>query len=337
MKIIRKEEDVSNKESTFSKKKKQKKNPWGKKERFVIIGILFLTAFSSAILAISARSWKLPGFPKLKAPSFEFEKTYVYEKDIIKKSDENIEKIKEIFKKETNKLSGVYAFEVVLLDTNVVFGVNEQTKLQAASLIKLPVMALLYEKAQTGSLDLDYTYTLKNSDKKAGSGSLYSKPEGTKITYRNLAQLMGKESDNTAFAIAVDILGEEEIESFIKRVGMYETSLSENTTTPYDIGIFFKKLWSGDILNHQYKEELLNSLTDTIYEDYLPKGIPEEIDVSHKYGRELHVLNDAGIVRSEPPFVLVLMSEGIVESEAEKIFPILSRKLYQEITSLYKI
>jgi hypothetical protein len=35
---------------------------------------------------------------------------------------------------------------------------------------------------EQGSIDLDTKYKIKNSDKVAGAGSLYSKPEGYEIT-----------------------------------------------------------------------------------------------------------------------------------------------------------
>ena len=69
-------------------------------------------------------------------------------------------------------------------------------------------------------------------------------------------------------------------------------------------------------------------LTDTIYESWVPEGIPDEIDVAHKFGRELHVVNDAGIVFAEEPFVLVIVSKGVVEREADEIFPELARLVF---------
>ncbi|MBI3443509.1 serine hydrolase, partial [Candidatus Woesebacteria bacterium] len=62
--------------------------------------------------------------------------------------------------------------------------------------------------------------------------------------------------------------------------------------------------------------------------DWIVKGIPEDVRVAHKYGRELHVVNDAGIAFTDKPFILVIMSKGIVEKEADAIFPELARIVY---------
>jgi len=112
---------------------------------------------------------------------------------------------------------------------------------------------------------------------------------------------------------------------------MVDTSLTKNETTPYDIGIFFEELWRGNLLSEESKKELLESLTDTIYEDWLSAGVPESIRVAHKFGRELHVVNDAGIVYSQKPFIVVLLSKGIVEAEADAIFPELAKMVYEAV------
>lgn len=54
-----------------------------------------------------------------------------------------------------------------------------------------------------------------------------------------------------------------------------------------------------------------------------------EIRVAHKYGVEDNVVNDAGIVFGEKPFVLVIMSKGVVVEEANEVFPKLARIFYE--------
>jgi hypothetical protein len=42
------------------------------------------------------------------------------------------------------------------------------------------------------------------------------------------------------------------------------------------------------------------------------------------------VVNDAGIIFSDQPFVLVIMSQGVNEEEADKVVPELARMIYLE-------
>lgn len=317
------------------KKRKEPPKPWGKKERIIVLAALLTTVLTSAILALSARDFNLPGFPKLTLKGRDFNIVNPFSEETIvlggKKETPNTRgtDIKRLFADKTKNLSGTYTLYIVELDGGVGFGMGEGEVMTAASLIKLPIFIALYREAESGSIDLETKYTLKNSDKRTGSGSLYGKPAGTVLTYRELAKLMGKESDNTAYNILKNLLGEEKIISAIKDSGMENTSVAENTTTPKDVGILFQKLWNGDLVNEKNKEEIFSYLTDTIYENWMSGSIPPEIDVIHKYGREIHVVNDAGIIKSQKPFVLVIMSKGVVEDQADKVFPELARSIYE--------
>ncbi|OGM25681.1 hypothetical protein A2962_03875 [Candidatus Woesebacteria bacterium RIFCSPLOWO2_01_FULL_39_61] len=313
------------------KKRKEPPKPWGKTERLLVLLVLILTAGTSSFLALQSRGWKLPGLPRLKIPSISIpflgEKTIIIEGD--KKNQGMKEKATVAFKSMTKELSGVYGLYVLRLDDGSNYGVNENEIFQAASLIKLPVIFAMYKEAEGGNIDLDNKYRLKRTDKVAGSGSLYQKSEGYLITYREMVRLMGKQSDNTAFNILVKLLGKDKIESVIKELGMIQTSLDKNETTPEDVGIFFDRLYNGNLISDASTNEILEDLTDTIYEDWLVAGIPGVIRVAHKYGRELHIVNDAGIILSDKPFVLVIMSKGIVEKEADEIFPVITRAVYE--------
>ena len=313
-----------------SRRKKKDPLPWGKKERYLIFYVFIATIFTSTILAFSARSWKLPGLPKLSIPTYR-KGPIVIEKDKTE-LDEKAKQATSFFKKNTKSLSGVYGLYVVRLNSGVGYGVNENDIFEPASLNKLPVMLAMYIEVENNNLDLETTYVLKDSDKVAGSGSLYGKPEGYELTYRDILSYMGKESDNTAANIAKTFLGEEKIKQAIGIVGMNDTVvIGENQkTTPYDIGVFFKKLWEGDIVSKKHRDELLGFITDTIYEKWLAAGIPSSIDVAHKYGRETHVVNDAGIIFADEPFIMVLLSKGVVENEADKAFPELSKIIYDQ-------
>lgn len=326
-----KKEDSEKKSKRGRRKKKGEIIPWSKKERTLVLGVLAATVIASGILALSARSWKLPNMPRIKLPSFEGETI------VLRGNRENEKKAQEaiaLFKNKVRPLSGVYGLYVLRLDDASDYGVDEDEIFEAASLVKLPVMVGMYMEAEEGNIDLDDEYTLKSSDKIAGSGSLYSEPEGTVLTFRQLVEYMGQESDNTAFGIARGILGEEKIEEVIKEMGMEDTSLSDNETTPRDIGVFFKNLWDGQVISQEAKDELLGYMTDTIYESWIPEGLPN-IRVAHKFGREVHVVNDAGIVLADDPFVLVVLSKGVVEREADEVFPELARMIYQVETSRY--
>lgn len=326
------EETSEGQEKEVPKRRRRKKEeppkPWGKTERYLVLIVLGSTVLTAIFLGLNARSWKLPGLPRLSLPKGVLEETYVFEG---KPPEKDSTKIIGEFNRLTKELSGVYGLYVVNLNTDETFGVNEDEVFTAASLIKLPVMAAMYSEYEKGNINLDKKYSLKDEDRVGGSGSIVYKETGTEYSYRELVNFMGQQSDNTAFNVSVKLLGEELVNNYIKEIGMTDTSYDENTTTPRDIGIFFKKLWGGKLIKKANRDELLKSLTNTIYEDWIKAGIPNA-RVAHKFGREIHVLNDAGIVFASDPYVLVIMSKGIIESEADDLFPRLSSAVHNFVT-----
>lgn len=311
---------------TRKKKEPEKPKPWGKNERYMVLIVLLSTVVASGLLALSARSWKLPNLPRVQLPQDAFSETYVVERAAPSSKSEVAIRA---FEQATRGLSGVYGFYVYDLVSGTSYGLHQEETFQAASLIKLPVMAALYMEAEAGRISLSSEYSLEEDDKIGGAGSIQYAPAGSVYTFDQLGMHMGKESDNTAFGVVRTRIGDKKINSVIDTFGMPDTSLSDNITTPSDIGRFFKKLWEARIISRESRNKILSHLTDTWYESHLAAGIPEDVAVAHKYGREVHVVNDAGIVLSDDPFVLVIMSKGVVEREADEVFPLLSTLLYE--------
>lgn len=330
-----KEKEVDEKETKQAKRGKKKeekkaKKPWGKLERYIVFFTLLITITISGVLAIAARSWKLPNIPRVTLPENVFEETFVIENKNPTESHQDIEKQ---FSQKTQQLSGVYGFSILNLVDDTKYGLFENESFQAASLIKLPLMSYVYELAEDDRLNLESIYTLTEEDKVGGSGSLQYAEAGTAKTFRELVELMGQQSDNTAFSILLTKVGEEKLQSYIDEIGMTHTRVATNQTTISDITLYFKKLWEKRLISEEHRDELLGFLTDTIYEEYLPSLLPDDIDVAHKYGRELHVINDAGIVFTGRPFVMVIMTKGVVEKEADQVFAELASLLYNYETS----
>ncbi|MFZ5933218.1 MAG: serine hydrolase [Patescibacteria group bacterium] len=290
------------------KKRKELPKPWGRRERLLVLVVFLALVFLSLVLSLSSRNFKLPGLPRLRLPTFNWgSETIVIEGN--KKERERVEAVKNSFNDLTRALSGLYSLYIIDLPTALVYGVSEKEVMQAASLIKLPIMSLVYQKYEEGKININ------------------EKVPGSQSTYKDLVEAMGKRSDNNAQITLVKSLGKEEIQRYIEGIGMLTTSLAENETTPADIGLFFQKLWENKLVSQESRDEILNFLTDTTFEDWIVKGIPQ-VRVAHKYGREIHVVNDAGIIFTAEPFVLVIMSDGIVEKEADEVIPRIAKMVY---------
>ena len=296
---------------------------WTKKERMIVLFMFLFTVLTSAVLGLNARAWKLPNMPRLTLPKILSEEVIIIENSKLEDAKyETVKRINELIE----PLSGVYGIFVLYTSDGSSYGVNERETFEAASLNKLPVMLAMYRQAEIGNINLSSVYVLKEEDKVGGSGSLASREVGEKITYEELVELMGKESDNTAFKISRSILGDDRILATMKDFRLPESLLLENEISPYDMGYFYKRLLDPKKVSRKTRQAILGFLTDTIYESLIPRDLP--VSVAHKYGSLPHVRNDAGIVFANDPYILVIMSKGVVELEADEIIPEISSYIY---------
>lgn len=228
----------------------------------------------------------------------------------------------------TERARGEYGFYVFRFSDGESYGLREKNIFPAASLMKLPVILSLYRQAEAGKIDLTTEYRLEAKDRRDGAGVMPGKPLGTIYTYRQLAEAMGQYSDNTAFTALRRILGDEEIAKTISDLDLTNTSLVDFNTTPENMGRFFKLLYEGNFLTLIHREEIFRFLTKTAFENWIPAGIPPDIRVAHKIGRDLGTFNDAGIVFGENPYVLAIMSKDTREDEAKIILPKISKAIW---------
>lgn len=226
--------------------------------------------------------------------------------------------------------SGRYGFYIFDLDKEQFLGINHQEKFPAASLIKLPIVVTAYREAERGYFDLAAEYRLREEDKLVGNGSVYLQPEGTIYTYRNLIKLAIEQSDNTASAVIVKALGEEKIQSTIDFLGLSRTSYPLRQTTPEDIGRLLAALYQEEVLTSAHSQELIGYLSQTIFSDQIPAALPDDLVVAHKVGFDDQILHDAAIIFApQGDFVLVIMSQGDPQDQAQEVLEEATRRVWE--------
>ncbi len=222
---------------------------------------------------------------------------------------------------------GVYVFR---LDKKTGYGIDGDEEMPAASIMKVPIMLAVWQAIEDGRLAWDTKYILQERDKQSGSGPIEFMDVGTALSVRQLVEEMIKKSDNTAPVVLTGLVGREEIEKEIERLGMEKTDFDKNITTAYDVGLMWRKIYGIK------DKEMMALLKDSIYEDRLPAGVPEEINVLHKVGTGDNVWGDAGIIQcsvlsaqcSTKPFILVILNEGVDMDEAKKLVPELTKLIW---------
>ena len=218
----------------------------------------------------------------------------------------------------TAEYPGTYGVVVYDPSTQKTVTLNADRRFLAASLNKLPVLFALYRAAASGEVNLEDEISMLRSDVQAyGTGVLYKHPVGYTMTLRECAELMIKESDNTAWAMLHRYLGRDYIEAELNRIGATSTAYwTPNTTTPNDVLIMLKTAADPSYTTPELSAEMLDVMTGTSFEDRLPQPLPEGARVAHKIGSYGDTFSDAGLVfpkgsnaRGDAYFIVVIAAD----------------------------
>lgn len=227
---------------------------------------------------------------------------------------------------QTSKLDGEFSIYVYRPAAGVGYGFAADKIRPAVSIMKVPIMLATLKKIEAGIITLDDNYTLQDADKQEGSGPIHDMPAGTKLTVRFLLQKMGQNSDNTAPVVLTNLIGADYIQSTIKSLGMTNTSFAQNTTTALDL----THMWSTVYTNHFLKDQSLTlmeqDLSNSVYEDRIPSGLPKGTKVIHKVGSGDNVWADTAVINSK--LYVTILDDGVSLGQVGAAFPDLVKTIW---------
>jgi len=220
-------------------------------------------------------------------------------------------------------------------------GLNADQRFPAASLAKLPVLLTLYRAAALGEVNLEDEISMLPSDVQAyGTGVLYKRPVGHTMTLRECAELMIKESDNTAWVMLNRYVGTSYIDAELYRIGARSTAYRiSNTTTPNDVLLMLETIADASYTSPELSAEMLDIMTDTSFEDRLPQPLPGGARVAHKIGSYHDTFSDAGVVFPEgsqsarDAYFIVVIAADTTEQTARSAIQSISLAAYNSFAA----
>lgn len=236
---------------------------------------------------------------------------------------------------------GTYGIVITRLPTGERYESNEHRRFQTASLYKLWVMAVVYQKIQEGNLR--ETQVLSEdvrvlNDKFHIASESAEQTEGTvTLSVADALEKMITVSDNYAALLLTEKVRLSSLATFLKDNGFSESSVGTNGDAPYstpsDIALFFEKLYSGKLANTTYTDKMLQLLKEQRLNNKLPKYLPDSVVLAHKTGELDVYTHDAGIVYTpEGNYVIVVMSESDDPPSAEERIAEVSKDVYNYFT-----
>lgn len=236
--------------------------------------------------------------------------------------------MKEI-KKYLESRIGKYSFFFEDLKSGYVYGYNENVSMTAAGCMKLPIAVSLIKAVEDKKVDFMDKIKIQSADKVYGTGIIHEFNE-REYTVFELMVIMLIQSDNTAANKIIDIVGMEEINEDIIRMGLKNTRLNrktndertaitdvENITTAYDLSKIWKHLSNGTFLNKDNGQMLIDILRRQQIKNKLALYIPDDlkIEISSKTGDKKGVENDTAYLElPKGKFVFTILSQDIPNS-----------------------
>lgn len=229
---------------------------------------------------------------------------------------------------------GTVALRAERLDGHVLLGMSDTHVFPAASTIKVPLLVRALQRVQRGEFNLNDRIVMHDADRVGGSGILRELDGGLPLTWRDTLTLMTIVSDNTATNLIIEQLGIDDVNAFLTREGLHDTTLvgplqvtpdrftarqhagERNRTTARDMTALLGNLARGALLSPELTSVALDILSRQHHKDILGRHVRVDAHgealyrVASKAGALPGVRHDVGIVWTPQPLVLAVLSEG---------------------------
>ncbi|MBL3715763.1 serine hydrolase [Lactococcus garvieae] len=207
-----------------------------------------------------------------------------------------------------------YSIYVKQLDDSFTVGVNQDKKMYAASLSKLPILYWTQKRLNEGKAalndNLQYNTainTFKGSFEAGGTGILPVIANNANYSLSEIIDRTAKNSDN----VGSNLLAYYETGQFSPAFRSGIESIAGQAWDPVEREASAEMV--GRILEALYKEGgySFNALFGTQFDDTkIQAGVPKNVRVAHKIGAADAYNHDAAIIFSSEPYILVVETKG---------------------------
>src|ERR1700719_4904 len=238
----------------------------------------------------------------------------------IKRLEGNIQQI-------TRSINADWGIYIKCLETGEEIAIDADRQMDTMSVIKIPLMVEAFRQIEAGKFSLEDKITLKESDKRPGTGIIRSLDPGAILTIKDLLTLMIIVSDNTATDLMyAKVGGLEPVNQLAQSYGLKNTRAvltgeawfkaiaaapsrdqfhREGKTpfglsSPRDIGKLLEMIERGQAVSKKSSDLMLQMLRGQVYSTRLPKYLTGTgFRVPHKTGDFLpYIANDVGVLES---------------------------------------
>jgi beta-lactamase class A len=237
----------------------------------------------------------------------------------------NIERI-------TRSVNAKWGIYIKCVETGDEIAINADETMDTMSVIKIPLMVEVFRQVEAGKFALTDRVTMKESDKRPGTGVMRSLDPNASLTIKDLITLMIIVSDNTATDMLFEkVGGTEPVNRLMQSYGLNTIKATGSTdvwfkaiaaepdrwkfhtegktpfglSSPRDLGKLLERIEKGEAVSKKASERMLQIMRGQVYSSRLPKYVTG-FRLPHKTGDFLpYIGNDVGILESENRRVVI--------------------------------
>ncbi len=260
-------------------------------------------------------------------------------------NDTGWKKITKHLRKQLDSIPGNVSIVCKNLSTGENFSYREEEPHVAASVIKIFLMAAVFQGFADGTFSPDDKLTVHKTDCVPSCGVLTYLHGEREVSIRDLVELMIIVSDNTATNLLFDYVGAERLSAFIRdtlglektvfRRKMFDDEGSakgiENYVTAKDAAWLLEKIYRRELISPEASEEMYRILTHQRLNGKIPfylHTLPDAPMIAHKTGEDTGVTHDVAVVEGKDPLILCFLGNDTDVPEYERLMAETARDLY---------
>lgn len=229
------------------------------------------------------------------------------------------------------RVPGDVGFYYKNLATGEALGLRENDMFQAASVIKLPIYAVIMKLAHEGKVSLSEKIVCHDADKLPPCGALFFFTNEPEVDIETLCGLMITISDNAATNLLIKRFGIDFLNAEFKKIGLVDTHIErllfdpesskkglENRIVPKEMCELLEKIQRHTFVSEETSMAMEALLLNQQINHKIPGYLRDEIPVGHKTGEDDGITNDVGIVYAKEPFVIAFATNNTDVPEAER-------------------
>lgn len=276
-----------------------------KKNKIIIISLLSALLIVLCVFAVEMKNTEKKAYQGISEIG-EDQNTEVENKDNSQYIDMSLAKDIEAYFQENGIDHEKVAYCITDLEHNIKYSMNEKDEFIAASIYKLPLAMLYYDKVNEGEYTLDSTFTYSGYMHEDAGVISSDYGIGSQVPLSDLLNDLIIYSDNDAGHILYENLGgwKEYKEAMTK----YTDSISENYYTMDNVTTANTM---NDVVTYLYdhKEDykgLIKNMEEAEPGEYLDRDT--QLSMPQKYGMYDSALNSVGFVECNTPYSIVVLT-----------------------------